>query len=394
LFDLLVANARLYPMTGEQVLPAREDSLAVRDGKIVGLGVSGPARQTVDARGRALLPGFIDCHTHALWAGDRLNEHLMRLAGASYQDIAQAGGGILATVRAVRGCSEEELAKSALPRLKALLREGVTSVEIKSGYGLDIDSELKMLRAIARLGQLSGMDIHPTFLGAHAIPPGTSAGQYIRQVCDHMLPAVARDKLAEAVDIYVEGIAFGVEHMRELFEKSAALGLGCRVHAEQFSDLGASALAASMGAWSCDHLEYTGEAGAIAMGRSGSVAVLLPGAFYFLKETQKPPVGLFRRHNVPMALASDLNPGSSPIASLLTCVHMAPVFFGLTPDESLLGITRHAAGALGKAAELGTLEPGKAANFCLWDIADPRALTYQLGGLLPEAVYIRGHKHV
>jgi imidazolonepropionase len=381
-------------MTGEQVLPAREDSLAVRDGKIVGLGVSGPARQTVDARGRALLPGFIDCHTHALWAGDRLNEHLMRLAGASYQDIAQAGGGILATVRAVRGCSEEELAKSALPRLKALLREGVTSVEIKSGYGLDIDSELKMLRAIARLGQLSGMDIHPTFLGAHAIPPGTSAGQYIRQVCDHMLPAVAREKLAEAVDIYVEGIAFGVEHMRELFEKSAALGLGCRVHAEQFSDLGASALAASMGAWSCDHLEYTGEGGAIAMGRSGSVAVLLPGAFYFLKETQKPPVDLFRRHNVPMALASDLNPGSSPIASLLTCIHMAPVFFGLSPDESLLGVTRHAAGALGKAAELGTLEPGKAANFCLWDIADPRALTYQLGGLLPEAVYIRGHKHV
>jgi imidazolonepropionase len=381
-------------MTGEQVLPAREDSLAVQDGKIVGLGVKGPARQTVDARGQALLPGLIDCHTHALWSGDRLNEHLMRLAGASYQEIAEAGGGILSTVKAVRACSEEGLARSALPRLNALLREGVTSIEIKSGYGLDTESELKMLRAIARLNELSGLDIHPTFLGAHAIPNGMTADQYLLQVCDEMLPAVASQELAEAVDIYVEGIAFGVEHMRLLFDAGTALGLGCRVHAEQFSDLGASALAARMGAWSCDHLEYTGDAGAAAMGRAGTVAVLLPGAFYFLKETKKPPVDLFREHKVPMALASDLNPGSSPIASLLACVHMAPVFFGLTPDECLLGVTRHAAAALGRAGELGTLEPGKIANFCLWDIADPRALTYQLGGLLPEAVYIRGKKHV
>jgi imidazolonepropionase len=380
-------------MTGEQVVPAREDSLAIRDGKIVALGVHGPAQETLDARGRALLPGFIDCHTHALWAGDRLGEHLARLAGASYQDIAKAGGGILATVKAVRESSEQDLAASALPRLNALLREGVTNIEIKSGYGLDTESELKMLRVIGRLGELSGVDIHPTFLGAHAIPAGTQADQYLDQVCDDMLPAVAAEGLAEAVDIYVERIAFGLEHMRRLFEQATALGLGCRVHAEQFSDMGASELAAKMGAWSCDHLEYTGEAGAAAMGRAGTVAVLLPGAFYFLKETRKPPVALFRNHQVPMALATDLNPGSSPIASLLTCIHMAPVFFGLTPDECLLGVTRHAASALGKGAELGTLEAGKTANFCLWDLADPRALTYQLGGLLPEAVYIRGQRH-
>jgi imidazolonepropionase len=380
-------------MTGEQVLPALEDSLAIRDGKIVGLGVSGPARETLDARGRALLPGFIDCHTHALWAGDRLNEHLMRLAGASYQDIAKAGGGILSTVKAVRECSEQDLAASALPRLSALLREGVTNIEVKSGYGLDTGSELKMLRAIARLNGLSGVDIHPTFLGAHAIPAGAEADRYLDQVCNEMLPAVAAEGLAEAVDIYVERIAFGVEHMRKLFEKAAALGLGCRVHAEQFSDMGGSELAANMGAWSCDHLEYTGEAGAAAMGRAGTVAVLLPGAFYFLKETRKPPVELFREHQVPMALGTDLNPGSSPVASLLTCIHMAPLFFGLTPDECLLGVTRHAAGALGRAADLGTLEAGKTANFCLWNLADPRALTYQLGGLLPEAVYIRGQRH-
>lgn len=380
-------------MTGEQVLPAAEQTLAVTDGRIVGVGVTGPARMTLDAKGRALLPGFIDCHTHTLWAGDRLGEHLMRLAGASYQDIAKAGGGILSTVKAVREASEDQLAASALPRLNALLREGVTNVEIKSGYGLDTESELKMLRAIGRLGEISGIDIHPTFLGAHAIPAGEDADSYLDQVVNEMLPAVAEQDLAEAVDIYVENIAFGVEHMRILFEKAASLGLGCRVHAEQFSDMGASEMAANMGAWSCDHLEHTAEAGAAAMGRAGTAAVLLPGAFYFLKETKKPPVELFREHQVPMALATDLNPGSSPVASLLTCIHMAPVFFGLTPNECLLGVTRHAARALGRSADLGTLEAGKLANFCLWDIADPRALTYQLGGLAPEAVYIRGQRH-
>jgi imidazolonepropionase len=380
-------------MTGEQALPAAEQTLAVTDGRIVGVGVSGPAHMTLDARGRALLPGFIDCHTHTLWAGDRLAEHLMRLAGASYQDIARAGGGILSTVKAVREASEEQLATSALPRVNALLREGVTNIEVKSGYGLDTESELKMLRAIGRLGEISGIDIHPTFLGAHAIPAGDDADRYLAQVVNEMLPAVAQQGLAEAVDIYVENIAFSVEHMRILFEKAASLGLGCRVHAEQFSDLGASEIAANMGAWSADHLEHTGDAGAAAMGRAGTAAVLLPGAFYFLKETRKPPVAAFREHQVPMALATDLNPGSSPVASLLTCIHMAPVFFGLTPDECLLGVTRHAARALGKSAELGTLEAGKLANFCLWDLADPRVLTYQLGGLAPEAVYIRGQRH-
>lgn len=381
-------------MTGERVSPAREDSLAVKDGRIVGLGLSGPARQTVDAGGSALMPGFIDCHTHALWAGDRLGEHLMRLAGASYQDIARAGGGILSTVRAVRETDEQTLAEATAPRLQALLREGVTSIEVKSGYGLDTESELKMLRAIQRLGRDSGMDIHATFLGAHAVPAGEDADRYMDRVSNEMLPEVARQGLASAVDIYVERIAFGVDHMRALFSKASGLGLGCRVHAEQFSDMGASAAAARMGAWSADHLEYTGPAGAEAMGQAGTVAVLLPGAFYFLKETRKPPLDLLREHRVPVALATDLNPGSSPVASLLTCIHMAPVFFGLSPDECLLGVTRHAARALGQARELGTLEAGKLANFCLWDLDDPRALTYQLGGLLPEAVYIRGRRHV
>lgn len=380
-------------MTGQQVALSADTCLGVLDGRIAAIGQPGPARETLDARGMALLPGFIDCHTHALWAGDRLGEHLMRLGGASYQEIAGAGGGILSTVKAVRQTEEQDLAEQALPRLRALLREGVTSVEIKSGYGLDLESELKMLRAIARLGPASGMDVHATFLGAHAVPSGVTADRYMQEVVTHMLPEVAAGALAEAVDIYVEGIAFDTGHMQALFRQAAELGLGCRVHAEQFSDMGASVQAAGLGAWSCDHLEYTGEAGARAMAESGTVAVLLPGAFYFLRETRRPPVEALRRHGVGMALATDLNPGSSPIASLLACIHMAPVLFGMSPDEALLGVTRHAARAIGHGDSLGTLEAGKRANFCLWDLADPRALTYQLGGLLPQAVYIEGTRH-
>jgi len=381
-------------MTGHEVAASAQDCLAVSEGKIVALGKPGPAREIYDAGGRAVIPGFIDCHSHALWAGNRLGEHLMRLNGASYEEIARAGGGILSTVRAVREASESQLALDAEPRLRALLREGVTSVEIKSGYGLDTESELKMLRGIRQLARQTGMDIHATYLGAHAIPAGHDADSYLHQILEETLPAVAAQGLAEAVDIYVEGIAFQVEHMRKLFSRASALGLGCRVHAEQFSDLGASQLAASMGAWSCDHLEHTSSQGARAMGRSGTTAVLLPGAFYFLRETRRPPVQLFREHGVAMAVATDLNPGTSPIASLLTCIHMAPVLLGLTPDEALLGVTRHAAAALGKAGHLGTLEPGRAANFCVWDVPDPRTLTYQLGGLLPQAVFIRGLRHV
>jgi len=381
-------------MTGQEVAASGADCLAVSDGRIVAVGEPGPARETFDAGGRAILPGFIDCHTHALWAGDRLGEHLMRLNGASYEDIARAGGGILNTVRAVRETPETQLASDAMPRLRALLREGVTTVEIKSGYGLDTESELKMLRGIRRLARDTGMDVHATYLGAHTIPAGSNADRYLEEILRQTLPAVAAEGLAEAVDIYVEGIAFSVQHMGELFRHATRLGLGCRVHAEQFSNLGASELAAAMGAWSCDHLEHTSAAGAQAMGRSGTTAVLLPGAFYFLRETRKPPVQQFRESGVAMAVATDMNPGSSPIASLLACIHMAPVLLGLTPDEALLGVTRHAAAALGQAQHLGTLEAGKVANFCAWDLADPRALTYQLGGLLPQAVFIRGQRHV
>jgi imidazolonepropionase len=333
------------------------------------------------AEGRWLTPGLVDCHTHLVYGGDRAREFEQRLTGVSYEEIARQGGGIVSTVTATRAASEDELARSARSRLAALSAEGVTTIEIKSGYGLDLDTELKMLRAARRLGENGDTDVVTSFLGAHALPPEYSGrgDDYIDFVCREVMPRVAEQGLADAVDAFCEGIAFSAEQTERVFEKARALGLPVKLHAEQLSDLGGAALAARFGALSADHLEYVSEASVEAMAASGTVAVLLPGAFYFLRETRKPPVELFREHGVPMAIASDSNPGSSPVTSMLLMLNMACTFFHMTPEESLAGVTRHAARALGKADSIGTLEKGKQADFVVWDIEHPAELAYRIG---------------
>ncbi|NNF52747.1 MAG: imidazolonepropionase [Gammaproteobacteria bacterium] len=371
--------------------------MAVRDGRIAALAESrddldGPADVVIDAAGRVLLPGFVDCHTHAVFAGDRSEEHRMRLAGQSYEDIARAGGGIASTVRAVRAASEAALIDASQPRLQALMREGVTSVEIKSGYGLDLANELKLLRATKALGERLPLDISATFLGAHAVPHDRSKSEYLGEVIEIMLPEVAREKLASAADIYVENIAFDNDDLLRLAAAADKAGLRLRAHTDQLSNMGGTALAASLGALSCDHLEFSNTDDVAAMARHGTIAVLLPGAFYFLRESKKPPIAALRAARVPMAVASDLNPGTSPVASLLTCLHFATTLFGLSSDEGLLGITINAARAMGRGAEVGSLEIGKSANFCIWDIPSPDYLCYQLGGLTPAARFFQGQQ--
>jgi imidazolonepropionase len=389
MYDLVVDNARIYPMTAD-LEPAPERSFAVSDGRIAALGASGPARERFDARGRCVLPGFVDCHTHALYAGDRLDEHLRKLGGATYEEISRAGGGIRTTVNAVRAASEEELVAQTLPRIAALLREGVTCVEIKSGYGLDFDTELKMLRAMRALQARVPAAIVPTFLGAHAVPAQTSRSDYLREVIERMLPAVAQERLAGLADIFVERIAFDLDDLRRVAQRARGLGLGLHAHTEQLSALGGTALAAELGALACSHLEHCDERDVVALAAHGTVAVLLPGAFYFLRETRKPPVELLRRHGVDMAVATDLNPGTSPVASLLAAMHMSCTLFGLTPAEALLGATRNAARALGLGAERGSLAPGMRADFSVWDLPRPEYLVYQLGGVAPDTVYVGG----
>jgi len=385
--ELFFHNARVYPMAdGAETA----DCFAVEQGRIVSLGEAVAARRSIDLEGRLVLPGFVDCHTHLLWAGDRAGEFALRQAGASYAEIARRGGGILSTVRAVRAASEDELVAAALPRLRALAAEGVTCVEIKSGYGLDLDNELKMLRAIRRLDTLQPLRIRATFLGAHAVPQGPTRAEYLAEVVDRMLPAIAAERLADAVDIYVEDIAFSVDDMERLFGAATDLGLQLRAHTGQLSDPGATAAACRLGALSCDHLEYADADAVAAMARHGTVAVLLPGAWYCLRETRLPPVDLLRTHGVPMAVASDANPGTSPLVSLLTALHMSVVFFGLSPAEALAGVTRHAGRALG--TELGQLRAGAAADFSSWDLPRPALLGYQLGGLRPDAVFIGGER--
>ena len=391
MYDVVVENARLYPMSGNADL-SPVDSFAVRDGRIAALPADGPGRETIDARGRAVLPGLVDCHTHALYAGDRSAEHRRRLAGVSYETIAREGGGIAATVRAVRAASVDELVDETQPRIDALVREGVTAIEIKSGYGLDTDSELKMLRAIRRLDEQVPARLYGTFLGAHATPAGIATDSYMDTVVDDMLRRVVDEGLATAVDIYVESIAFELRHLERLFDAAARAGLRTKVHAGQFSAMGACAAAAQHGALSCDHLEYMSAGEADAMAAAGCVAVLLPGAWYFLRERRRPPVADLRAAGTAMAVATDLNPGSSPVPSLLTVLHMAVTSFGLSPEEALLGVTRHAAMALGESHELGSLEPGKRADFGVWPVDDPARLTYQLGGIRPDAVYVGGQR--
>lgn len=390
MYDLIIKNARIYPMT-DSAAQSEYRSIAIENGRIAVLDppADAPAAETVDAADRIMLPGFVDCHTHALYAGERMAEHAAKLRGASYEDIARAGGGILSTVHAVRAASEHDLVAETLPRLQALQAEGVTTCEIKSGYGLTLDDELKMLRAIRALGREIDMDIVPTFLGAHSVPAETERQAYMDLVVNEMLPAVAEAGLAGTADIFCENIAFDCSDLEQLANRADRLGLRLRAHTDQLSNMGATKRAAELGALSCDHLEYAEEADVLAMAESGSIAVLLPGAFYFLRETRKPPIELFRRHGVPIALATDVNPGSSPIASLLAIMHMAGIFFGLTPEETLQGVTSHAARALGRD-DIGTLQPGTQANFTLWNVPAPEMLCYQLGALKPDAVYLRG----
>lgn len=337
--------------------------------------------EIIDCGGRLITPGLIDCHTHLVYAGNRANEFEMRLAGATYEEVARAGGGIVSSVRSVRAASEDQIVAETLPRLDALIAEGVTTVEVKSGYGLDLENETKSLRAARRLGEERPVTVRTTFLGAHALPPEAAGDKdtYIAKVAGEMMYAVARDKLADAVDGFCEGIAFSPEQIAEVFDAAKGFGLPVKLHADQLSNTYGAALAASYGALSADHLEYTDEVGAAAMAQSGTVAVLLPGAFYFIREEKKPPVDLFRSHGVRMAIATDSNPGTSPLTSLLLTMNMAATLFRLTVQECFAGVTREAAHALGLQAETGTLEPGKWADLAIWNVESPAELVYRIG---------------
>ncbi|MCO5062918.1 MAG: imidazolonepropionase [Rhizobiaceae bacterium] len=382
-------NARLA--TFAEDLPAlgivERGAIAVNSERIVYAGPESElptgllGAQTVDCSGRWITPGLIDCHTHLVYAGNRASEFEMRLAGASYEEIARSGGGIVSSVKSVRAASEDELVRENTPRLQALIAEGVTTVEIKSGYGLDLDNERKALRAARRLGRENPVSVKTTFLGAHALPPEARGDKdtYIGSVVDVMLPAIAAEGLADAVDGFCEGIAFSPDQIARVFEKARSLGLPVKLHADQLSDLGGAALAARYGALSADHLEYTNQESVQAMARAGTVAVLLPGAYYFIRETKKPPVDLFRKHGVRMALATDSNPGTSPLTSLLLTMNMGATLFSMTVEECLEGVTREAARALGVLSETGTLEAGKRADLAIWDIEQPAELVYRMG---------------
>jgi imidazolonepropionase len=361
-------------------------ALAASGGSIawVGLAADMPAldaEDRVELDGRWVTPGLIDCHTHLVYGGDRAHEFELRLAGASYEEIARAGGGILSTVKATRAATEAELVDEALPRLDTLIAEGVTGIEIKSGYGLQTETEARQLRAARALGSLRPVTVATTFLGAHALPleaEGDKDG-YIARLCAQMLPAIAAEGLADAVDAFMEGIAFDGAQTARVFEVAKRLGLPVKLHADQLSNLGGARLAARYGALSADHLEFTDEEGVAAMAKAGTVATLLPGAFYFIRETQRPPVELLRKHGVRIALATDSNPGSSPLTSLLMAMNMGATLFRLTVDEIIAGVTREAARALGWLAHAGTLEAGKSCDLAIWDVERLAELPYRMG---------------
>jgi len=363
------------------------DSIAAIDGRIAAIGSASelrgryPDAEFIDLDGRLVTPGLIDCHTHIVHGGDRSAEMERRLAGESYESIARGGGGILSTAAATSRLDEAELASTALPRVDALLADGVTTLEIKSGYGLELDVELRMLRAARHIGTLRPLSVSTSYLAAHVVPPEFAGGSdgYIERICSHYLPAVAGSGLADAVDAYCERIAFSVDQVARVFERARALGLAVKLHADQLSNMHAAALAAHYGALSADHLEFTDAAGVAALARAGTVAVLLPGAFYFLRQSQAPPVRALRQAGVPMAIASDCNPGTSPLSSLLAAMNLAAVEFGLSTAECLAGVTREAARALGVLADRGTIEVGKSCDLAIWNVAQPAALVYSLG---------------
>ncbi len=386
--DTLWTNCRLATLD-----PAREGLgivergvVAARDGRIVYAGdlADAPAfeaAEIVDCEGRWITPGLIDPHTHLVFAGDRAHEFELRLAGASYEEIARSGGGIVSTMTATRAASEQQLVAAALPRLDALIAEGVTTVEIKSGYGLSLDDELKCLRAARALADCRLIDIRATLLGAHALPPefkGDPDG-YIDLVCKQMIPAVADARLADAVDVFCEGIGFTLAQTRRVFQAAHKRGLKIKIHAEQLSNQNGAALAAEFWALSADHLEHLDAAGVEAMAAAGTVATLLPGAFYFTREHKLPPIEALRAAGVPMALATDCNPGTSPITSPLLVMNMAATLFRMTVEECLAGLTREAARALGLLADRGTLQAGKACDLAIWDIERPAELVYRMG---------------
>ncbi len=337
--------------------------------------------ELIDGQGGWMTPGLVDAHSHLVYAGNRAPEFEQRLLGASYEEIARQGGGILSTVRATRNASVEELVALSRPRLKALMAEGVTSIEIKSGYGLNVESELNMLRAARKLGASQPVRVSTSLLGAHALPPefANDAEGYIDLVCNELIPAAVAERLVDAVDVFCETIAFTPAQCERVFQAAQAQGLGIRAHVEQLSNQHGAELAARYGAWSVDHLEWLDEAGVEALAMSNTVATLLPGAFYFLRDTRVPPINLLRKYRVPMAVATDLNPGSSPLASLRLAMNMACTLFRLTPEEALAGATCHGAQALGLAGEIGQLKTGMQADMLLWDIEHPAELAYQFG---------------
>lgn len=388
-FDRIWHNARLATLRADRpdLGDIEHGLIAARGGHIVYAGAAADfpadadAIKRIDCEGRWITPGLVDCHTHLVYGGNRAHEFELRLKGASYEEIARAGGGIVSTVVATRKASEADLVASALPRLDALIGEGATTIEIKSGYGLDTETEMRQLAAARNLGRQRRVAIRTSFLGAHALPAEADGDKdrYIDLVCREMLPAVAKAGLTDAVDAFMEGIAFSNEQTARVFETARGLGLPVKLHADQLSNLGGAALAARFSALSADHLEHTDEAGAAAMAKAGTVAVLLPGAFYFIREIQKPPVEAFRQHGVHMALATDCNPGSSPLTSLLLAMNMGATLFRMTVVECLAGITREGARALGVLHETGTLEAGKWCDLAIWDIERPAELVYRIG---------------
>lgn len=400
MWDLILSQGHIATMAGdarESYGAIRDAAIGIEDGRIAWVGAAADlpgrpealAREVGSLEGGWLTPGLIDCHTHLVFGGDRSGEWEQRLKGATYEEIARAGGGILSSVRATREASETDLAASAQARLDAMTAQGVTTVEVKSGYGLDLENELKTLRAA---GRLKGARVVRTLLSAHAVPPEyrDNRSSYIDLICDHIIPAAAREGLAEAVDAFCETIGFTPAETERVFQAAVAHGLRVKLHAEQLSDQGGAALAGRYQALSADHLEHLSAAGIAAMAEAGTVAVLLPGAFYFLRDEHLPPIADLRAAGVPMAVATDCNPGTSPLTSPLLAMNMACTLFQLIPEEALAGMTRNAARALGKGAEIGTLEVGKAADLALWKVPEPAALAYWMGANLLDRRWLAG----
>jgi len=397
MFDTLLRNVNIATMTegGVAYGAIMNGAIGVKDGRLAYVGTledmpaGASADEEISGDGMWAFPGFVDCHTHIVYGRNRAREFEERLNGVSYEEIARRGGGILSTVTNTRAASVDDLTASAVKRLRRLAADGVTTLEIKSGYGLTLEDEIKMLLAAKAAAKEVGLRVHTTFLGAHALPPEFKNDKdgYINHVCDVMIPAVAKKGLADAVDAFCEGIAFSPDQTARVFDAAKAHGIRVKLHADQLSDLSGGALAANYQALSADHLEYASAESVRAMAEAGTVAVLLPGAFYVLQETKRPPVEMMRKAGVRMALATDANPGSSPVLSLQLMLHMGCTLFGLTPEEALQGITINGARALGLDGELGTLEVGKKADFLLFDISEPAELAYYVGGVAPSRIF-------